>query len=79
MAIVARHEVMADDLGHGDELIVVLVHVAVREGRVHVLEGQAPWDSGCVQHFTVASMKTGRPDSKQNKCIRLRKFKIMNF
>ena len=70
---------MADYFGHGDEFVVVIVHVAVREGCVHVLEGQAPWDGGCVQHVAVASMKTRRPDSKQKKCIRLRKFKIMKF
>ena len=77
--IVVRHEVVADYIRHGAELVVVLVHVAVREGCVHVLEGQAPWDSGCVQLIAEASMKTCRPNSKQNKYIRLRKFKIMKF
>ena len=79
MTIVVWDEVVANYLGDGDEFIVVLVHVAVREGCVHVLEGQAPWDSGCIQHVAVPSMKTRRPDSKQKKCIRLRKFKIMKF
>ena len=70
---------MADYTGHLAELIVVLVHVAVREGCVHVLEGQTPWDGSCVQLVAVTGMKTRRPDSKQSKFIRLRKFEIMKF
>ena len=70
---------MADYFGHGDEFVVVIVHVAVREGCVHVLEGQTPWDGSCVQLVAVTGMKTRRPDSKQSKFIRLHKFKIMKF